>query len=55
VLAAAADDGLLVIEPDGSLRLTALGRLLVRNVAMAFDAYLPEQQRSGRPIFSRTV
>jgi oxygen-independent coproporphyrinogen-3 oxidase len=55
VLAAAADDGLLVIEPDGSLRLTSLGRLLVRNVAMAFDAYLPEQQRSGRPIFSRTV
>jgi oxygen-independent coproporphyrinogen-3 oxidase len=54
-LAPAAQDGLLVIEPDGSLRLTALGRLLVRNVAMAFDAYLPEQQRSGRPIFSRTV
>ncbi|HEY8156190.1 MAG TPA: oxygen-independent coproporphyrinogen III oxidase [Myxococcota bacterium] len=48
-------DGLLTREPDGSLRLTALGRLLVRNVAMVFDAYLPEQQRSGRPIFSRTV
>ena len=54
-LAPAADDGLLQLEPDGSLRLTPLGRLLVRNVAMAFDAYLPEQQRSGRPIFSRTV
>jgi oxygen-independent coproporphyrinogen-3 oxidase len=54
-LAPAVADGLLVLEPDGSLRLTALGRLLVRNVAMAFDAYLPEQQRSGRPIFSRTV
>ena len=32
-----------------------LGRLLVRNVAMAFDAYLPEQQRAGARLFSRTV
>jgi oxygen-independent coproporphyrinogen-3 oxidase len=54
-LAPAVADGLLRVEPDGSLLLTPLGRLLVRNVAMAFDAYLPEQQRSGRPIFSRTV
>ncbi len=54
-LAPAVADGLLQFEPDGSLLLTPLGRLLVRNVAMAFDAYLPEQQRSGRPIFSRTV
>ena len=50
-----ARDGLLEIGDDGSLVLTALGRLLVRNVAMTFDAYLPEQQRSGRRIFSRTV
>jgi oxygen-independent coproporphyrinogen-3 oxidase len=48
-------DGLLTRAEDGSLRLTPLGRLLVRNVAMAFDAYLPEQQQSGRRIFSRTV
>ena len=48
-------DGLLTQGPDGSLLLTTLGRLLVRNVAMVFDAYLPEQQRTGRPIFSRTV
>jgi oxygen-independent coproporphyrinogen-3 oxidase len=48
-------DGLLASAPDGSLALSPLGRLLVRNVAMAFDAYLPEQQRSGRRIFSRTV
>jgi oxygen-independent coproporphyrinogen-3 oxidase len=54
-LAPAIADGLLRLEPDGSLLLTPLGRLLVRNVAMAFDAYLPEQQRAGRPIFSRTV
>jgi oxygen-independent coproporphyrinogen-3 oxidase len=54
-LAPAVADGLLGLGADGSLRLTPLGRLLVRNVAMAFDAYLPEQQRTGRPIFSRTV
>ena len=35
--------------------MTPLGRLLVRNVAMAFDAYLPEQQRAGARLFSRTV
>ena len=54
-LAPAAQDGLLTLARDGSLVLTPLGRLLVRNVAMVFDAYLPEQRRAGRPIFSRTV
>jgi oxygen-independent coproporphyrinogen-3 oxidase len=48
-------DGLVLREGDGSLRVTPLGRLLVRNVAMAFDAYLPEQQRAGARLFSRTV
>ncbi len=48
-------DGLVVRSADGSLRTTPLGRLLVRNVAMAFDAYLPEQQRAGSRLFSRTV
>jgi oxygen-independent coproporphyrinogen-3 oxidase len=48
-------DGLLERAEDGSLAATPLGRLLVRNLAMAFDAYLPEQQRLGRPMFSRTV
>lgn len=54
-LAPLAADGLVTLEGDGSFAVTALGRLLVRNVAMVFDAYLPEQQRSGRPLFSRTV
>jgi len=49
------EDGLVEQDADGSLRLLPLGRLLVRNVAMLFDAYLPEQQRAGRPLFSRTV
>ena len=48
-------DGLVTRGPDGSLVITSLGRLFVRNVAMAFDAYLPEQRREGRRIFSKTV
>jgi oxygen-independent coproporphyrinogen-3 oxidase len=46
-----AADGLVVDEP-GRLEVTPLGRLLVRNVAMAFDAYLGV--RPGQR-FSRTV
>jgi oxygen-independent coproporphyrinogen-3 oxidase len=48
-------DGLAQRAEDGSLSVTPLGRLLVRNVAMAFDAYLPEQREAGRPMFSKTV
>lgn len=36
-----------------TLEVTPLGQLFVRNVAMAFDAYLPAQQ--SRPTFSSTV
>jgi hypothetical protein len=32
-----------------------LGRLLVRNVAMTFDAYLADQQKGEKPMFSKTV
>jgi oxygen-independent coproporphyrinogen-3 oxidase len=49
------DDGLVTRAEDGSLAMTPLGRLLVRNVAMVFDAYLPEQQKTGKPMFSKTV
>jgi oxygen-independent coproporphyrinogen-3 oxidase len=45
-----ADDGLVALLPD-RVEVLPLGRLLVRNVAMAFDAYL---QRPGQR-FSRTV
>ncbi len=48
-------DELIERVADGGLRVTPAGRLLVRNVAMAFDAYLPEQQRSGVRMFSKTV
>jgi oxygen-independent coproporphyrinogen-3 oxidase len=54
-LAPMQEDGLIVVEADGSLRVTPNGRLLVRNVAMAFDAYLEQQTRSEKPLFSKTV
>ncbi len=54
-LSEAVADGLVAIEADGSLRVTQLGRMLVRNLAMAFDAYLPKQREAGRPMFSKTV
>jgi oxygen-independent coproporphyrinogen-3 oxidase len=48
-----ADDGLVTF--DGALlRVTPLGQLLVRNVAMLFDAYLKKKDGSQRQ-FSRTV
>jgi oxygen-independent coproporphyrinogen-3 oxidase len=51
----AQDDGLVVVSDDGSLVVTPAGRLLVRNLAMAFDAYLDAQRRTGQRMFSRTV
>jgi oxygen-independent coproporphyrinogen-3 oxidase len=48
-------DGLVTRAEDGSLAVMPLGRLLVRNVAMVFDAYLAEQRKAGKPIFSKTV
>jgi oxygen-independent coproporphyrinogen-3 oxidase len=48
------DDGLVTF--DGTvLRVTPLGQLLVRNVAMLFDAYLPKHAKDKQPTFSRTV
>jgi oxygen-independent coproporphyrinogen-3 oxidase len=50
-----AADGLVSVGGDGSILVKPLGRLLVRNIAMHFDAYLEEQQKSGKPMFSKTV
>lgn len=47
-------DGLLTLEKDRLLVHDA-GRLVVRNIAMAFDAYLPEDLKQGKPLYSRTV
>lgn len=47
-------DGLATF--DGTvLRVTSLGQLLVRNVAMMFDAYLPKRAGQKQQTFSRTV
>lgn len=54
-LAGPARDGLVEIAADGSLLVTPAGRLLVRNLAMPFDAYLAAQRQSGQRMFSKTV
>jgi oxygen-independent coproporphyrinogen-3 oxidase len=54
-LAAFETDGLVARQPDGGLRLTPLGRILVRNVAMAFDAYLQAPAAGAAPRFSKTI
>ncbi len=46
------DDGLVTFDGD-VLQVTPLGQLLVRNVAMLFDAYLKKEGGKGQ--FSRTV
>ena len=45
----------LVVDDGLHIRATDLGRLLVRNVAMLFDAYLPASAVEGRPEFSQTI
>ncbi len=54
-LAPLATDGLVELHPDGDVLVTPLGRLALRNVAMAFDAYLPGQRAGDRSLFSQTV
>lgn len=44
-------DGLVVMTPEG-LIVTDLGRLLIRNIAMRFDAYAPLRKEAR---FSRTI
>jgi coproporphyrinogen III oxidase-like Fe-S oxidoreductase len=37
------------------IRVTPLGRIFIRNVAMVFDRYLHEQQMDSKPLFSKTL
>ena len=46
------DDGLVVLTPD-RIDVPGMGMLVIRNVAMAFDAYLPAQLE--KPVFSKTI
>jgi oxygen-independent coproporphyrinogen III oxidase len=48
------DEGLVILEPN-QIRVTPLGRIFIRNVAMVFDRYLREQQMDQRPLFSKTL
>ncbi|MEI7706316.1 MAG: oxygen-independent coproporphyrinogen III oxidase [Deltaproteobacteria bacterium] len=48
------EDGLVTFDGD-VLRVTPTGQLLVRNVAMMFDAYLPRRAADKKQTFSRTV
>jgi len=46
-------DGLVTLSPEKIL-VNGLGRLIIRNIAMCFDAHLERMMRE-KPIFSRTV
>ena len=46
-------DGLVDVTPV-KITIPGAGRLLLRNIAMCFDAYLPSMT-TGKPVFSRTV
>lgn len=47
------DEGLVINSPD-KIKVVELGKLIIRNIAMCFDAYL-EKMLAEKPIFSRTV
>ena len=49
-----AEDGLVRFE-DGMIRATSRGRLLLRNIAMCFDAYLTPPSADAAPRFSRSI
>ncbi len=52
-----ADDGLVQLDPE-ALRLTPIGQMLMRNVAVVFDRYLAERKARGedaRSTFSKTL
>jgi oxygen-independent coproporphyrinogen III oxidase len=52
------EDGLIKITPSRDLIVQPTGRVFLRNVAMAFDAYLPKETGNGewnRPVFSQTI
>jgi oxygen-independent coproporphyrinogen III oxidase len=53
-LAPMRDDGLVLLSPS-EIRVTPLGRIFIRNLAMPFDRYLREQKMDARPLFSKTL
>lgn len=47
-------DGLVHLLPD-AIKVRPPGRLLIRNVASAFDAYLDAPERDDQPVYSESV
>ena len=47
-------DGLVLLDRD-EIRVTALGRIFIRNAAMVFDRYIEEQKMDQKPLFSKTL
>jgi oxygen-independent coproporphyrinogen-3 oxidase len=47
-------DGLVSLQPD-RIEVSEAGRLVIRNIAMAFDAYLKPEGTQEKPIYSRTL
>jgi oxygen-independent coproporphyrinogen-3 oxidase len=48
------DDGLITLDND-EIRVTFLGRIFIRNLAMIFDPYLEKQRLAEQPLFSKTL
>ncbi len=48
------EDNLLVLEKDRII-VNKTGRLVIRNMAMAFDRYLEKDMQKNKPLYSRTV
>ena len=48
------DDGLIELKGD-EIRVTFLGRIFIRNLAMIFDPYLEKQHLAEQPLFSKTL
>jgi oxygen-independent coproporphyrinogen-3 oxidase len=47
------EDGLVELSGD-KIKVSLMGRLVIRNIAMCFDAYIDKMMKE-KPIFSRTV
>jgi oxygen-independent coproporphyrinogen III oxidase len=53
-LAEPSADGLVTLDRN-EIRVTPLGRIFIRNVAMVFDRYLEQQKMDQKPLFSKTL
>ena len=49
------EDGLVAPDTRDEVRVTSLGRIFIRNVAMLFDAYLEKKSPDSPKIFSKTL